>query len=140
MKIILKYILGFLILLIPASVLAWYFWSSEWTDYLCQSGSCGLEAWITSTYGTLNNVEQDRPLSQYVIDVVKYLLTFLALVWIILIIYAWFNILISAWDEEKVKSSRKIIIYALIGFVIIFLAYPIVLWFIRDVLKAPPVG
>jgi small-conductance mechanosensitive channel len=139
MKIILKCLLGFMILLIPVSVFASYFWSSGWTEYICKWEECSIEAWITSTYETLKNVEQERPLSQYVIDVVKYILTFVALVWVIIILYAWFNILISAWDEEKVKTSRKIIIYVLIGILVIFLAFPIILWF-EGVLNAPPVG
>jgi hypothetical protein len=56
---------------------------------------------------------------------VAYLLSFLAIIAVIIIIYAWFNILTAAWEEEKVKNSKKMIMYAIIWLAVIYLAWPI---------------
>ena len=140
MKYIIKSLIFLIMMLFPNIVWADFFGGgSGWSDYICRWDECSIEQWITQTFDTLNNVEQERPLSVFVIDIVLYVLTFLGLVWIVIIIYAWFNILISGWDEEKVKPSRKTIVYVLIGLVIIFLAYSIVLFLIKEILFAPPI-
>ena len=61
-----------------------------------------------------------------VVAVIKYLAGFLYFVGVVLAVYAGFLILISWWDEEKVKKWKNIIIYVAIGLVIIFLAANIV--------------
>jgi hypothetical protein len=61
-------------------------------------------------------------------------LSFLGLIAVIYIIYGGFLIFSSAGDEEKVGKGKKLIIYALIGIVVIFLAYSIVAWFITQIL------
>ena len=49
---------------------------------------------------------------------------------IIFAVYAWFTILTSGWDEEKVKKGKKIFIYVLLGLVLILLASTIINWVI----------
>lgn len=105
-----------------------WFWNSEPEWYICQWGECSLEIGTEQAKWTLEGIEQDRTLSEFVIAVVLYLLTFLALVAVVIIIYAGFNILTSGGDEEKLKSSRRIILYALLGIVLIFLAFSIFTW------------
>lgn len=60
----------------------------------------------------------------------QYLLWFLYLVAVIYWLYGWFKILTAAEDDDKVKSWKTIIIQALIWIVIIFLAGPIVNFFL----------
>lgn len=45
-------------------------------------------------------------------------------------IYWWFNILISGWDEEKVKKWKNYLIYMVIWLIVIFLSSIIVRWVI----------
>lgn len=45
-------------------------------------------------------------------------------------IYWWFTILVSWWDEEKVKKWKNIVIYMVIWLIVIFLASQIVNWVI----------
>ena len=61
-------------------------------------------------------------------------LTFLYLVAVVFALWGGFNILTAAWDEEKVKKWKTIIIQALIWIVVIFLAGTIVEWLITAIL------
>ncbi len=49
---------------------------------------------------------------------------------IIFALYAWFTILTSSGDEEKVKKGKKILIYVVIGLITIFLASQLIRWVI----------
>ena len=62
--------------------------------YICADGECGLDAGIELAKQGINDIEKERTLSEYVQDIVIYLLTFISIVSVIYIIYAGFNILI----------------------------------------------
>jgi hypothetical protein len=49
-------------------------------------------------------------------------------------LYGGFNILTAAWEEEKVKNWKKIIINALIWLVVIFLVSTLVEFLIKAIL------
>jgi hypothetical protein len=93
--------------------------------YCNDAWECGVIEWVDAIKN-INAIETDRPASQYIQDVVKYILYFFALVATLIIIYSWFNMLISVWDEEKVKKSKSIILYAIFGLILIFLAWPLI--------------
>jgi type IV secretory pathway VirB2 component (pilin) len=57
---------------------------------------------------------------------VAYISTFLSIIAIIVILWAGFQILTSAWDEEKTKKWKTIIIQAVIWLLVIFIASSIV--------------
>ena len=63
-------------------------------------------------------------------DYTAYLLWFLYLVAVIYWLYGWFKILTAWEDDDKVKSWKTIIIQALFWILIIFLAAPIVNFFL----------
>lgn len=62
-------------------------------------------------------------------------ITFLYIVAVVYGLWGGFNILTAAGDEDKVKKGRTIIIQALIGLIVIFLASSIVNWLVRLVLQ-----
>jgi Type IV secretion system pilin len=62
----------------------------------------------------------------YVQDVVKYLLGFITIIAIVYVIYAGFQLMIGAGDEEKSKKAKNTILYVIVGIVIMWLAYTIV--------------
>lgn len=106
---------------------------NDWSDW-----KCWLDGWVNAVKD-VNVIEGDQKASVYIQNVISYVLTFLAILSVLIIIYSWFNILISAWDDDKVSNSKKIIIYAIIWLVIIFLAYPItsfILQIFTDTAKA----
>lgn len=104
---------------------------SQPNAYICSDGDCGLDAGIELAKQGINDIEKDRTLSEYVQDVIVYLLTFVSIIAVIYIIYAGFNILIGNGDEEKLKKSKLTIVYVAIGIVLIWLAWPITNFFIK---------
>ncbi len=106
---------------------AWNSIFNGWTTEVpyCKWDSCWLEEWVDSVKN-IDAIEWNRSASEYIQAVVKYILSFLSLVAILVIIYAWFNLLTWIWDEEKAKKTKQIIVYAVLWLVIIFLAWPIV--------------
>jgi len=62
--------------------------------YCDDPGECGLERGTQIIRGEVDGLETDRSLSEYVQDVVLYLLTFISLIAVIYVIYAGFQILI----------------------------------------------
>lgn len=63
-------------------------------------------------------------------NVLGFLIGLLYFIAVVFAIYAGFTILTSGGDEERVKKGKKILIYALVGLIVIFLASQIVTWVI----------
>lgn len=131
MKIV-SYIVMFFILLSSClwSVQAGFFddFITDWAPdirYCDDEGECGLSEGIDVIKDGLDDIETDRSLSEYIQDVLIYILTFISIIAVIYIIYAGVMILIGNGDEEKVKKSKQIIIYVALGIVLIWLAWPI---------------
>lgn len=78
----------------------------------------------------INSIETKDRFSVYIQKVIAYLLGFLALVGVIYILYAGFNVLTAGGNEDKVKKSKSTIFHVMIGLLLIFLAYSIVTFFI----------
>ncbi|NVP17757.1 hypothetical protein HUU51_03500 [Candidatus Gracilibacteria bacterium] len=83
-------------------------------------GAFGVEKINNGLIGGSDNA--DIVIQEYTV----YILGFLYLIAVLYGIYGGFKIITAAEDDEKVKSGKTIIIQALIGIVIIFLAGPIV--------------
>lgn len=95
----------------------------------CRDGDdCSLESWINEVKEGINDIKKDKKFSEWIQDVVKYLLTFISIIAVIYIIYAWFKVLTSAGNDDEVKKSKTTITSVLIWMVIIWLAYAIVTW------------
>lgn len=102
------------------------------TPYDCSAGKCGLQPGIDKAKTWLDDsIKKTWKASDYIQEVVAYVLTFLYIITVIIIIYAGFIILTAAGDEEKVTKWKKIILFALIGLVVIYLAGPITDFIIR---------
>lgn len=136
------HILKKLILVITIILSTWFstqasfvdnFWWWAWapTVRFCESWECGTQEGIEVIKESLSDIETERSASEYIQDIVQYLLTFIAIIAVIYIMYAWFNIMIWNGDEEKLKKSRQTIVYVLLWIVVIFLAWPITLFILR---------
>lgn len=64
------------------------------------------------------------------LNIINWVNSFVAIVTIIMIMYAWMLIILSDWDEEKLKKWRTIIIYAFIWIFILVASYWILTFFI----------
>lgn len=73
---------------------------------------------------------EERALETAAQSYVSTFATFLAIIAVLFAVWWGFNILTAAWDEEKVKKWKTIIIQALMWLLIIFLAQSIINWFL----------
>lgn len=134
-----KILLSFLVILFSFSFSSVYsnniFDNDRATIPYCENDEdCGLVEWINQIKNSdLDWVVKEGKASIYIQKIVVYLLWFLSIVWVLIIIYSWFRLLVSWWNEEQMTNSKKIITYVVIWFVIIFVAGPLIV-FIVDVL------
>ena len=69
-----------------------------------------------------------------IINIVKFLLTFLGLIAVIIILYGGFQWMTAAGNEEKITSARGTLTAGLIGLVIILAAYAITAFVIQTII------
>ncbi|MDP2090082.1 MAG: hypothetical protein Q8K30_00665 [Candidatus Gracilibacteria bacterium] len=92
----------------------------------CNDGDdCGLREGIKAIEN-IDGIENNRSASEYIQDILGYILSFLALIAIIIIIYSGIVLLTGLGDQEKLTKTKNIILYAVFGLVIIFLAGPFI--------------
>jgi Na+-driven multidrug efflux pump len=101
------------------------FITGDSADHPYNNGDYGLDEWIDLIEGSLSDIETTRSASEYIQDIVKFLISFISIVAVLYIMYAGFQILIWNGDEEKLKKSRTTIVYVAIWIIVIWLAWPI---------------
>lgn len=112
--------------------------SDTWELPYCDNNECWYQSWVKKVQWLIDNAETQKPLSEYIQDIIVYLLTFISIIAVIYVIYAWFRILIWWWSDDSIKNSRKTILHVIIWIIIIWLAYSIValildvLWTAQD--------
>ncbi len=108
-------------------------WNSQpKVQYCDDEGECGLIEGIDLAKDGINDIETDRSFSEYIQDLVQYLLTFVTIIAVVYIIYAGFRLMVDPGDDsEKVKRTKNIILYVIVGIIIIWLAWPITLWLLK---------
>ena len=94
--------------------------------------------WISLVKDEVNSIYTDKSFSEKVQDIVLYLIWFVSFIAILYIIYAWFMILTWAWEEEKLKKAKTIIYYVTIWIILIWLAYPVVMFIIGTLVPDLP--
>lgn len=102
----------------------------------CKNDDCSLEKWTDIVKDGIHDIEKKRKASVYVQDIIKYLLTFVTIVAVIYIVYAWFKVLTAWWNDEEVKKSKAIIFNIFLWILIMWLAYSIVQWIIKVIWAA----
>jgi len=81
----------------------------------------------------LSSVEKENNFSSFItlfLSFINWVNWFVAIVTLLMIMYAWVNIIFANWDEEKVKKWRTTIIYAFIWIFILVISYLILTFFI----------
>lgn len=63
---------------------------------------------------------------QMAVDIVKYLMTFLGIIAVVIILLGGFKWMTAAGNEDKVAEAKKLIIAGVIGLIIILCAFAIV--------------
>lgn len=118
----------------PSVFAAWnIFWTNTTDIIYCQWSTCTLDNWTKAVKVWLTWIEKNRTATEYILDLVRYLITFVSLIAVLYIIYAWFRVLTWWWDEEATKKAKKTVVWVLIWIVLMWLAYSIVLWIVQVV-------
>lgn len=81
----------------------------------------------------INVPQEETDIGTIVTNVINWVLGFLALIAIIIILVAGFEWMTAGGNEDKVKRAQTRLKYGLIGLVIIFLAYAIVMFVFRQI-------
>lgn len=68
--------------------------------------------------------------AQIIVRVIDWMNSFVWIVVLILIIYAWFLVLTSAWDDDKLTKAKKIIIYIVVWIAVLVINYLILTFFL----------
>jgi len=78
-----------------------------------------------STVDTTNRAAAQRAAGNLIGDVIAAVLSFVGVVFILLIIYAGYMWMTAAGNEEQVKKAQKIIRASVVGILVIALAYAV---------------
>ena len=134
MKLFFKLFIIFIFSIFSLSVNAWFSdlfgWSSPKVNINCWGKDCNIQTWIEEVKWTVNWIETERWLAEYIQDIVLYILSFVSIIAVIYIIYSWFRILTWGWDEENLKKQKTNILHVILWMIIIWLAYPITIFII----------
>jgi len=85
---------------------------------------------------TVFGEERPRSIGEVVARVIRYLLTFLGIIFIILIIFGGFTYMTAMGDDSKIGSAKSIIISATIGLAIILMSYSISYFILQNLTEA----
>ncbi len=83
-----------------------------------------------------NTIGQNTSLRQYILNVLNFTLTFLGLIAVAMVIYAGYLYVASAGEDSNIEKSKKILIYAVIGILVVLASFAIV----NTVIKNAGVG
>lgn len=103
-------IIAIILVLLPSGIVRA---ESSMKDVLMSAGETG------AGFSTATGLS----LSEYIGSIIQYILSFLGVIFIILIIYAGFLWMTAGGDSEKITKAKDILINAVIGIVIILSAY-----------------
>ncbi len=106
---------------------SWFSTSCPVSPY-CADGKCNIDEGVKAVESAVNGQITNKWIAAYAQQIVTYLMTFVSIIAVIYIIYAGFQLMIGAGDEEKMKKTRQIILYVVLGILVMWLAYPIVKW------------
>jgi hypothetical protein len=70
--------------------------------------------------------------AQIILDIINWMNSFVWLVVVIMIIYAWSQVLLSAWEEEKLTSAKKSLLYIAIWLLVLVSNFLILTFFYQE--------
>lgn len=90
-----------------------------------------LKVWCVNWFGLTSICNQNITENALIITTfINWMNAFIALIMVLLVIYAWFLVMTSGWDDEKMKKAKNIMIYIWIWLFILFASYLILSFFI----------
>lgn len=92
--------------------------AQEWGGFLSQEWASQMWVIWWEQWGTGN-----RNFIDVIQNMIKWLLSILAIITVIVLLYGWFNMITAAWDDEKYKKWFTIAKQAAIWLIFIWLAW-----------------
>lgn len=104
----------------------------------CAGNTCTLNSGVDAVKTAMQwqIVGNNMTLETFIKSALIYFMGFVSLVALVYIIYAGFQLMTGGWDEEKMKKTRNIILYVILGVVLMWLARPIVIWVVDSISKS----
>jgi len=93
----------------------------------------GLEDIGHTVYGSET---PQKPIMQIIAEIIKYVLSFLGIIFLILILYGGFLWMTAGGNEEQVAKAKTIVINSIIGVIIILSSYAITYYVLENVIRA----
>ena len=104
-------------------------------DILTQIAANATNNNIGGRVDIVGNTNTDTDLVNNVTGIISAVIAVLGLVCVVVMIIGGVNYMTSAGDAGKVKKGKDTILYGLIGLVVCVLAYALVNWVIKSILK-----
>lgn len=123
-KIFIAVVITASLLSLPGALRATTVWNKAWVEIGRVGDSAG--------YSPFN---RDLPLQIFVARVIAQVLTFIGIVFLILVVYAGLLWMTAAGKEEQLEKARKILTTAAVGLLIVILAYAITSFVMRAFLR-----
>jgi small-conductance mechanosensitive channel len=101
---------GFILVKVSAKLVYSIYWNIECTETILWTQQCKDTALGNPDLGATTKI---------IATVLQYMTWFVGIITIILIVYAWFMIVTSNWDDGKVKKWKSVIKYIIIWIVMI---------------------
>jgi len=116
-------IIWFILIKIAKVIVEWVYWRLN----------CNNDLWGVINSATVNCVDKAEVtwFAWTLLQIINWMNGFVWLIVVIMIIFAWVQVLTSAWDEEKMKKAKKSIIYIAIWLFILIANYLILTFFIK---------
>lgn len=112
----------------------WPTWNNPTLEY-CVNNDCWLENWVDGVKDWIEWVEKNNTFGDFIQQFLEYLLGFVYFIALVVIIYSWYILLLSVWDEDAMWKAKNNIVYALVWIAVMYLANSIVK-FMVDALQA----
>ncbi len=116
-------IMWFILIKLASVIVSWVYGSLS-----CEQISIG---WFDVATASCIWSADVKWLSFTIMQIINWANSFLGIITILLIIYAWFNILFSGWEEEKIKKGKNTIIYIFVWLLLLSINYLILTFFIK---------
>jgi hypothetical protein len=121
-------ILALIITILPAAV---YAESATGSDFL--AGLLGAVG-ISGGLNIFGNIFGAPNIGEVIMNVIKFILGILGAATILAIIVGGLRYVMSGGNEQQIEGAKKTLLYAIIGFVVVILAYTIVTFIDRVIL------
>lgn len=115
---IVQAMIWFIVIKFTQTIVDSTYWKVECTNW----------SWLTSS--KCKETAQVEWNMELIMNLINWWNSLLAIIITILVIYAWVNLMLSNWDEEKIKKAKQSIIYIAIWLLIIVSSYLILSFFI----------